>query len=164
LCIVRSSGADVVVCQERKQEFILDLVKTFAFSNTPLSRIEFFVPFIHKWIPHYGGVLPEHTHYDTIWLPRLAPQLKDALKAEIAGKPCSITIDETPDAKSRCVFNIIVSVDGKHLLARTAFEGSVDGPVVARLVIDIAKDFGIQYEHLDAVATDSAAYNLSAFS
>jgi len=75
----------------------------------------------------------------------------------------TVIVDETPDARGKGAVNVLFRIDGRHVLAITAFPPAVTAATIMQLVVQTVNDYKVPSHRIDGVATDSTAYNVAMF-
>lgn len=96
-------------------------------------------------------------------------KIVDKIKRRIDGKDVYILIDETPDAESRNVINVMVGVldgqESKPMLVNVTFKKHVNNVTIQKVVMEtcaILWPSKVFFPHLKLIVSDQAAYMLLA--
>jgi hypothetical protein len=146
--------------EAEQKKFTHDFVLMMAKCNIPANKIIKLKDFFSQWLPMHR--LPLRKDFPNLALDKHA-LLKDKLRVKIKDEPVTIVVDETTDRRSRSVVNVVVMHKLQFYLADTLFITVMDTEVLSQILIDFIKAYNIQYNNIDAIITDNATYNVSAF-
>ncbi|XP_064483592.1 uncharacterized protein LOC135396511 [Ornithodoros turicata] len=102
-------------------------------------------------------------------LPELFAKHQSALKGMFSGATVSVVIDETTDNRAKSVVNALfvkASSTGDSLqpvLVDVTFTNEVNAAVIGRIVVKALMTYGVEFEDVTALVTDSASYMKKAF-
>ncbi|KAK6189098.1 hypothetical protein SNE40_005140 [Patella caerulea] len=131
-------------------------------ADIPLNKLERIRPFISKYCKQ-GGSLPQQSTLRQVYLPRLFSDHHASLVDKFVNKPIAIILDETTDVRDHSILNIMFSVYGEVYLVDCVTMGACNHSTVSQAVVKTVTDYGIEYNNVMAVVTDSAAYCKKAY-
>ncbi|XP_063222256.1 heat shock factor protein-like isoform X1 [Bacillus rossius redtenbacheri] len=110
-----------------------------------------------------SGDLPVANTLRETYLPKLNAEKKDEIKSFVQNKKIVLMCDATTDRAGRCIFIILIKVlsSGSQ---QNVFVGAVKelpsatGAECSRAILSTVVEFGINYEDVVGVVTDSARY------
>ena len=168
-----SSGVTPSIAQvtgKRKDDFNYHLVKAFIQSGIPLFKLS------HPSMNYlFNNLLGKHVfdrrYLTDKYIPILYNECLVEIRASVADHFVYFMLDETPDAKQRCVVNVLVGVlNGRssrpYLLLMRHFDHSVNAQIVTQVFVEALQllwPSGIQYSKIQLIITDAASYMKSAF-
>ena len=165
-----SSGITPSIAQvigKRKDDFNYHLVKAFIQSGIPLFKLS------HPSMNYlFNNLLGKHVfdrrYLTDKYIPILYNECLVEIRASVADHFVYFMLDETPDAKQRCVVNVLVGVlNGRssrpYLLLMRHFDHSVNAQIVTQVFVEALQllwPSGIQYSKIQLIITDAASYRV----
>ena len=129
---------------------------------SPLDKTEKIRPFLLKYCKQ-GGALPQVATLRTSYVPKLYESHFSALKDLLHDEYVSITADETTDVRDHNILNVIASIRGRPFLINVVKMDACNHSTVSQAIIKSVSEIGIDFDHVIAIVSDSAAYCKKAY-
>lgn len=135
-------------------------------SNIPIEKVPLIYPFLLKHCKQ-GGSCPGTADGLRYYATNVYEKHRLSIKAALSGKPLALIVDETTDASSRSVLNIIAIIlqpiaDGnpgcKPMLINTVVLDACNSTTVGQAVITTVIEYGIAYNDIRFLMSDNARY------
>ena len=147
----------VVKSRDLRAEFVLDYVKMCTVADIPLEKTDKMRPFLEKHCKQ-AGALPKVPTLCTTYVPKLFESHFSALKSLLRDDYVSITADETTDVRDHSILNVIASIRGKPFLIGVVKKDTCKHSTFSHTIIKSVSEFGIAFDHVIYIVSDSAAY------
>lgn len=152
-------------------EFNLQVTKTFIETGIPLDKLNH-PSFKNLFENILKKRLYTRLHLSTTYIPALFEQAIGELRSKVGDHHIYFIVDESPDLMERAVVNVLVGkLDGSYskpqLLMVKIFEKSVNSTTINQVMMQACARLwpdGIQFDRVQLVLTDAAAYMNKAFS
>ena len=103
--------------------------------------------------------VPDQPHCE--YLPLVFQKHLATLKSKVVGERVIIIVGETTDSRKKSVLNVLVWLkDGSTFLVDVQYPEAANHAVVAQKVLIALTELGVNFNHVLAVVSDSAAYML----
>ena len=161
------SGVDL------QEQFILDVLTTFATAGISYEKLHFFQRLFAKWVPSVGGTVPAGSWVREKYLDKLLPAQQAAIRFKVEkASSLSIIVDESTDCRHEHPVNFMFQLSGpvysKPILVDMKFVSelnvaSIDSTALAWGTTQVINDFVNDNGRISAMVGDGAAYNLACY-
>lgn len=145
---------------DKKQEMIFDFIEMMIECNIPLEKKDKMNDWLQKYVPN-AGFIPSGYTLRRNYLPKVLEKHRNEIKEKIKDQPLAIMIDSSPDRLGRNVVNTIVvcGISGERFLLDTTFLKSVDNVTLFQTIDKVRVNYGLAWDNISTLVTDSASYN-----
>ena len=163
---IEGAMAQAETASNLRSEFNEDLLSAFAIANIPVEKAPLLCPFLLKHCKQGGSC-----HGTAEGLCYYASDIYDNhqqhIKQILTKKCLALIVDETTDASSRSVLNIIAlilepvpegSPGSKPLLINTIVLEACNSTTVGQAILTTIIEYGISYNNIRLLMTDNARY------
>ena len=107
--------------------------------------------------------MPQIDQLCSTYIPRLFEGHFSALMATLKDQSVSNTADETTDIRDQSILNVVATVRGQPYLINVVKLAACNNSTFSQAIIRSVTGAGIEFDHVIAIVSDSAAYCKKAY-